>query len=184
MVVVSMAGGNTGQIMQRVRQAVRAGAALAANPEAVQRLQKRIAAVALPPTPALAAALPALARSISSGVYEFPVNPSRLDSLSLAFENPTQARVTVKYYGEPLTFGVGLDGVYRLSPAGPMGLPGGARGEWTSDHEFMLDLNFVANINHYTLAIAFDGDRIEVAADETSGLIRKGHLIGTRKSSR
>src|SRR5579862_5491482 len=29
----------------------------------------------------------------------------------------------VKYYGEPFTFGVGLDGVYRLSPAGPMGLP-------------------------------------------------------------
>jgi CubicO group peptidase (beta-lactamase class C family) len=183
MVVVSMAGGNNGQVMQGVRQAVKAETALAANPEAVRRLHKRIAAVALPPVPNLATALPALGRSISGSVYEFPVNPSRLDSLSLDFENPTQAHVTVKYYGEPLTFGVGLDGIYRLSRAGPMGLPGGARGKWTSDHEFLLDLNFVANINHYTLAIAFEGDRIEVAADETSGLIRKGHLIGTRKSS-
>jgi hypothetical protein len=41
-------------------------------------------------------------------------------------------------------------------------------------------VNFVANINHYTLAIKFLPDRtIEVIADEASGLIRNGTLAGT-----
>ena len=41
-------------------------------------------------------------------------------------------------------------------------------------------MNFIANINHYTLAITFLPDRtIEVSADEASGLIRNGKLIGT-----
>ena len=180
MIVVSMAGGNTGQIVQWVRQAVKSGTALPADPDAVRRLQAKIAAAARPPAPEPAAALPAVAQSVSGAVYEFPVNPSRLDSLSLVFKSQREASVTVKYYGEPLTFPVGLDGVYRLSP-GPMGLPGGAWGKWTTGREFLLDLNFAANINHYTLAILFQGDHIEVAADEASGLIRNGHLIGTRK---
>ena len=181
MVVVSMGGGNTGQVAQWVRQAVKSDAPLPADPEAVRRLQTKTAAVARPPAPEPTAALPALAQSVSGAVYEFPVNPSRFDSLSLTFQNQSEARVTVKYYGEPFTFSVGLDGVYRLSPTGPMGLPGGAWGKWTSDREFLLDLNFVANINHYTLAILFQGDHIEVTANEASGLIRNGRLTGTRK---
>jgi len=181
MVVVSMGGGNTGDIIQSVRQAVKSDAALPADPEAVRRLQAEIAAVAHAPSPAPTTPLPALTKSVSGAVYQFPVNPSRIDSLSLAFQNATEARVTIKYYGEPFTFQVGLDGVYRVANTGPMGLPGGAQGKWTSDHEFLLDLNFVANINHYTLAIDFQGDHIEVIADEASGLIRRGHLTGTRQ---
>ena len=181
MVVVSMGGGNTGDIVQSVRQAVKSDAPLPADPAAVRHLQAQIAAVAHAPSPTPTAALPPLAQSISGAVYEFPVNPSRLDSLSLTFQNATEARVAIKYYGEPFTFPVGLDGIYRVINTGPMGLPGGAQGKWTSDREFVLDLNFVANINHYILAIVFQGDHIEVTADEASGLIRRGHLTGTRK---
>lgn len=181
MIVVSMGGGNTGQVAQAVRQAVKSDAALPADAEAVRHLQEKTAAAVRPPAPESTAALPALAKAISGATYEFPVNPSRLDSLSLRFENQNEARVTVKYYGEPFSFPVGLDGVYRISPSGPMGLPGGASGKWTSDREFLLDLNFVTNINHYTLAIRFLDDRIEVTANEASGLIRNGHLTGMRK---
>ncbi len=181
MVVVGMGGGNTGDVVQSVRQAVKSDTALPADPGAVRRLQAEIAAVAHAPSPAPTASLPALAQSVSGAIYEFPVNPSRLDSLSLTFQSATEASVTIKYYGEPFTFPVGLDGVYRVSASGPMGLPGGAQGKWISDREFLLDLNFVANINHYALAIVFQGDHIEVTADEASGLIRRGHLTGTRK---
>ena len=180
-VVVSTAGGNTGQIADWVRRAVKSDAALPADAEAVRRLQAKIAGVARPPAPEPTATLPPLAQSISGSVYEFPVNRSRVDSLSLKFNGQNEARVTIKYYSEPFTFPVGLDGVYRVSPTGPLGLAGGAWGKWISDHEFLLDLNFVANINHYTLAIVFQGDRVEVTADEASGLIRKGHLTGIRK---
>jgi Purple acid Phosphatase, N-terminal domain len=51
MVVVSMAGGNNAQIIQWIRQAVKSAPALRADPEAVERLQKRITAVALAPAP-------------------------------------------------------------------------------------------------------------------------------------
>jgi hypothetical protein len=75
-----------------------------------------------------------------------------------------------------------LDGVYRLGPYGPFHLLAGARGRWINDGEFLLDLNFVANINHYTLDIRFEGGAIEVRVAEASGLIRNGQLIGKRKS--
>ena len=67
-----------------------------------------------------------------------------------------------------------------ISPHGPFGLPAGATGTWRSETEFLLDVNFIANINHYTLAIKFLPDNtIEVGADEASGLIRNGKLVGT-----
>ena len=62
----------------------------------------------------------------------------------------------------------------------PLHLLGGARGEWAGDNEFQLDLNFIANINHYDLRLRFVGDELEVTANEASGLSRNGKLVGTR----
>ena len=76
-----------------------------------------------------------------------------------------------------------MDGRYSLAPCGPFGLLGGAMGRWLSPSEFMLDLNFIANINHYSLRLRFDGDRVEMNADETSGLVRDGHIAGTRRAT-
>jgi hypothetical protein len=102
----------------------------------------------------------------------------------MVFANGT-ATVNVKYYGEPLSFPVGLDGVYRVGPYGPLRLPAGATGKWTSENEFLLDLNFIANINHYTLAIRFTPDHaLEATVNEASGLMRNGHLIGTLVTSK
>ena len=45
-------------------------------------------------------------------------------------------------------------------------------------------MNFIANINHYKLAVKFLPDStIEVSADEASGLIRNGRLVGTPRGS-
>jgi CubicO group peptidase (beta-lactamase class C family) len=182
MIVVSMAGGNAGQIASTVRQAVKSNQALPENPSAYAVLQAKAAEAAKSPQPEPITALPKTAASISGVVYEFPVNSSRLDSISLTFQSEGEAHVDVKYYGTPLSFPIGLDGIYRLGPHGPFHLLAGAKGKWTSDTEFLLDLNFVANINHYTLSIRFTGDHIDVTASEASGLIRQGHLIGARKS--
>ena len=181
MVVVSMAGGNTGDFVQSVRQAVKSDAPLPANGEGARSLRAAIAGAAHAPAATPTTALPALAKSVSGAVYDFAVNPSRIDSLSLTFGSGPEARVSFQYYGEPFSFPVGLDGVYRIADTGPLGLPGGAQGKWTSDHEFLLDINFVANINHYTLAMDFQGDHVEVAADEASGLIRRGKLTGKKR---
>jgi hypothetical protein len=60
-------------------------------------------------------------------------------------------------------------------------MPAGATGKWIADNELLLDVNFVANINHYTLDIRFERDQIEVTANEASGLIRNGRLVGKRR---
>jgi hypothetical protein len=180
MIVVSTAGGNAGQIASLVRQSVTSDAPLPANAPAHARLRENAAAAAKPPAAGPSSPIPATAASISGKVYSFPVNPSRLDSLALTFASDGKARVDVKYYGEPLSIPIGLDGVYQVGPHGPFRLPAAATGTWTSDTEFLLDLNFIANINHYTLALRFTpGQTLEVTANEASGLIRNGRLVGT-----
>jgi hypothetical protein len=180
MVVVITAGGNAGQMAGLVRQAVKSAEAIPAQDQSLSQLQSKVADVAKAPAAVPPPALPALAKSVSGKRYDFPLNSSRLDSLSLSFPEPNEARLNVKYLGDNLTLPVGLDGVYRLGPNGPLHLLAGATGKWTAENEFLLDLNFIANINHYTLRIRFEGERIEVTADEASGLIRNGHITGAR----
>ena len=180
MIVVSTAGGNTGQLTALIRAAVKSDQPLPPNEPGNARLRDAIAAATRPRAPNPTPALPATAAAFSGRVYQFPINPSRIDSLALTFAKDGTATVELAYYGDPLRIPIGLDGVYRIGPHGPFGLPAGATGAWRSETEFLLDVNFIANINHYTLAIRFLPDRtIEVTADEASGLIRNGKLAGT-----
>ena len=181
MILVSFAGGNAGQIAQVVRGAVKSDGTLPANSAAYAHLTERIQEARKPPKADAASSLPAIAASISGAVYAFPVNSSRLDSLSLTFAKNGESRLDLKYYGQPLSFPIGMDGVYRLGPNGPFHMPAGATGKWVGENEFLLDVNFVANINHYTLDIRFDGEQIDVTANEASGLIRNGQLTGKRR---
>jgi hypothetical protein len=176
-----MAGGNAGSIAQLVRQAVKSEHALPENPTAYAHLNQQAAEARKPPAATAVAPQPAMAGTISGTVYAFPVNPSRLDALSLTFAKNGEARVDLEYYGQPLSIPIGLDGVYRFGPNGPFHLPAGATGKWVGDNEFLLDVNFVANINHYTLDIHFAKDQIEVTANEASGVIRNGQLTGKRR---
>jgi CubicO group peptidase (beta-lactamase class C family) len=180
MIVVSNAGGNGGQLGPMIRAAVKSASALPANAAGDAQLKKAIADVVLAPAATPVPAMPATASSISGNVYTFPVNSSRIDSLSLVFGPNGAAKANIRYYGEPYSFPIGLDGVYKVGKFGPLGLPAGATGKWTSDTDFLLDLNFIANINHYTLAIHFTPEKgVDVTASEASGLIRNGHLVGT-----
>ncbi len=182
MIVVSMAGGNAGHIAQLVRQSVKSDQALPPNPLAFAHLRERVVDAAKPPAVGPSSPLPPMAFSISGAIYEFAVNASRIDRLSLEFAKNGDARVDMAYYGQPLSFPIGLNGVYRVGPNGPFQMPAGAMGKWIGENEFLLDVNFIANINHYTLDIRFDGDQIEVTANEASGLIRNGRLTGKRRS--
>jgi len=180
MIIVSMAGGNAGQLAPLIRAAVKSDQALPANPEGDAVLKQKSEDASKAPAAVAVPAMPAIAKTISGNTYAFAVNSSRLDSLRLIFDPDYGSWADVKYYGEPLNVPLSLDGVYRAGQAGPLGLPAAALGKWTSENDFLLDVNFIANINHYTLALHFTADKtIEVTADEASGLIRNGHLIGT-----
>ena len=100
--------------------------------------------------------------------------------MALTFAKDGPAAVDLAYYGDPLHVPIGPDGIYRVGPHGPFRLPAGATGAWTSESEFRLDVNFIANINHYTLAMRFQPDQtVEVTIDEASGLMRNGQIVGT-----
>ncbi len=118
-----------------------------AQDEALRQLPAKVADAAKAPPAVPVSAPPEIAASVSGKRSTFPLNPSRLDSLSLTFRDNSEARLEVKYLGEDLSFPVGLDGVYRLGPHGPLHLLAGAMGKWTAENEFLLDLNLVANIN-------------------------------------
>jgi len=178
-ILVSTAGGNAGQLPALIRQAIKSDRPLPENTVAAAHLRAASVAAATAPAPVAVTPLPPIAATISGKVFQFPVNPSRIDSLALTFDKSGTAWVDLKYYGEPLRMPLALNGVYPVGPNGPFRLPAAAMGNWTSATDFLLDVNFIANINHYTLAIHFTPEQtMEVTADEASGLIRNGHLVG------
>lgn len=181
-VIVTGGGYQTNEVMPAIVRSIKSDGALPANAAGTADLKARVADAAKAPAPVAVAPPPAMANKISGVQYEFARNPSRLDGLSLTFNGGPEARLQLRYLGQDFTMPVGLDGVYRLGPNGPFKLPAGAIGHWTSDTDFLLDVNFIANINHYALAIHFTGNGIEVTANEASGLIRNGHLAGTKKA--
>ncbi|HMN29242.1 MAG TPA: hypothetical protein PKE45_13920, partial [Caldilineaceae bacterium] len=73
----------------------------------------------------------------------------------------------------PVTWPIGLDGVYRFS-TGEYNLPQGLRGAWVDDHIFNLEYDNIANNDHIFLRLSFVGDRLEVASQETA------HEVGAR----
>ena len=51
-------------------------------------------------------------------------------------------------------------------------------GTWSSEKDFVLDLNFIANINHYTFAMKFYPHQVEITANEASGLAKNLKITG------
>jgi hypothetical protein len=62
---------------------------------------------------------------------------------------------------------VALDGVYRLFP-GDYNLPMGLRGYWADDQTFVLEYDAIANNDHGTLRMRFEGDHVMLEAQETA----------------
>jgi CubicO group peptidase (beta-lactamase class C family) len=179
-VVVTGGGYPANEIRAAIARSIQADHALVASVEGNRELKEKIAEAAQAPTAMPVVDLPAIAKTISGAVYEFPRNASRIDGLSLSFSGNSDAQLALKYLGKDLTIPVELDGVYRLGPYGPLGLLAGATGKWTSESDFALDLNFISNINRYSAVLHFDGDAVQVTISESSGLIRNGHLVGKK----
>jgi hypothetical protein len=181
-VIVTGGGYPASEVGPVIVKAIKSDQPLPANAEAARLLKAKVAEAAKTPAAQPVTELPAMAKTISGVTYELPRNASRLDSLCLTFNGDSDAQLKVMYLGKELTFPVGLDGVYRRGPYGPLGLLAGASGHWTSDSDFALDLNFISNINHYTMTIHFAGDQIDLTVNESSGLIRNGHLTGRKRA--
>lgn len=179
LVVVFNGGGvNTDELAPFLFKAIQSDAALPSNQTGARRLRKALDDARKPRPRSVTEPLPALAGSISGTRYVIDRNPLALESLSLTFSGPNEAQARVRMDGEDWSLPVGLDGRYRFSASGPEGIPIAARGRWVSRDEFLLDLNTVANINHFAFRLRFVGQEVQLQVDEATGEIKNLQIRG------
>jgi len=170
-VIVMTGGGYDGsKITPLLFQSITSDKPLPKNPEAYKQLQSKSKDAAQVPKPGPAGIV---GISFFNREYKLEPNSIRLEKIMLR-----NGEVKLTLLGSELTVPVGLDGVYRTSPAGLLGIPLGAIGAWSTEKDFMLDLKFIANINHYTFAMKFYGDQLEILANEASGLAKNLKITG------
>lgn len=191
LVVVFNSGGvNTDDLAPFLFRAIKSDTPLPENASGASRLRERLAEVKQPPSPASTSAsaatpkpLSEFARSVSGTRYVVAeTNPLNLRHLSLAFSGQTEARATFTLFDGEWTVPVGLDGRPRLSSNGPSGLPIAAKGEWVSPQEFVLDLDTIANINHFIIRMQFAEREVQLRIDETTGELKNLPLVGRAES--
>jgi CubicO group peptidase (beta-lactamase class C family) len=161
-----------GDLAGFILKALKSKEPLPPNPEASARLQKQIAAAAMPPLPQAVGKLPAQAMLVSGKTFSFSTNALGLRSVALKFDSSAQAQAELVWEGRRLVFPVGLDAVERFSINPIVDLPQAAKGQWTSDDTFLLQLNLVGAINYYRLKLVFSNDGKTLKADlsERTGL--------------
>jgi hypothetical protein len=179
MVVVFTGGGaNTDEIAPFLFKAIRSESAIAENAVSQQKLARTLAGVAEPVLETPSTRTPRLARVVSGRQYSLGANPLDLRSVQFEFKNKNTAMAVLRFDNETWTVPVGLDGKRRFAPVGPNKLSVAAAGCWISENEFLLDLDTVANVNHFLFNVQFDGDKIRVRINETTGEIRDFIVAG------
>jgi CubicO group peptidase (beta-lactamase class C family) len=134
------------------------GEPLPANPAAVAQLEETVAAIVEPAQFEPAGPLPATARAISGKVYRFDPNSIGLESMSIDFDDPTQAVLHVKLqeFAETRDWPTGLDGKFRVSAEGRA-----LRGHWIDNATFAYEIFDNGQEFHQ---VRFADDRIEFSS--------------------
>lgn len=149
------------------------------NPEGMKKLEDALVSIAQPPAATEVAALPEIAATISGNIYVFEPNPLGIDALRIEFDDSDEARLYLTLAGneEPQLWPIGLDGVFRMSPS-DFGLPQGARGSWTEEGTFVMEVDSAANNDHAFYTIRFEDGRLLIGGQETA------HELGTEVEGR
>ena len=123
------------------------------NAEGDARLAAAITLASTPPNPVAPILVPAWAATISGRAYVVSDNPLGLRTIRLTFSNPYQASVQLGFASGAIgEYGVGLDGVPRLSLDTASGHRVAMTGYWRQNG-FDLEYNTVALIDDYWLHI-------------------------------
>jgi len=173
MVVVFTGGGaNTDEIAPFLFRAIRSDKAIPENSAGQQRLMRALFHVSKPSREMANVKTPTLARRVSGTTYSLFPNPLDLRSLRFEFKDQNEVEVTLQSDSATWIAPVGLDGKRRFAPVGAHGLSVGTVGRWISDDEFMLDLDTVANVNHFLFNVQFHERKVHVRMNETTGEIK------------
>jgi len=178
-VVLTGGGYDMGRIQEPLIASIRSDGVLPDNPAANQALQDAVTAITLPPNPKPVPPMPGIATRISGKQYLLERNMLGLRMISLGFHGGTEAMVQISRSigpserSEEFRLPVGLDDVYAISSGGPLGLPMGAKGYWKGGDKFVLLLDFIANINRFTITLSFgedEEDTVSIALSEETGI--------------
>ena len=183
LVIVFNGGGvDTDAIAPFLFRALQSDQTLAVRPGAPERLAAALVVARQPPALGLPAPTPPLARSISGTRYVADDNPIGLRTLSLQFSGD-RAHAALEFLGRDWNVPLGLRGRPIISTVTPTGSPAAVSGRWVSDREFVLDLDTIAEVNHFVFRMTFDGDDLRIIVDEVTGELKGLPIRAWRTSS-
>ena len=183
LVIVFNGGGvDTDAIAPFLLRALQSDQALAVRPGAREKLAAALVAARQPPALEKAAVIPPIARTISGTRYLPDDNPIGLRTLSLHFSGD-RAHAMLEFLGREWNVPVGLGARPIISTATPTGSPAAVSGRWVSDREFLLDLDTVADVNHFVFRLTFDGDQLRIIVDEVTGELKALPIRARRTSA-
>lgn len=173
LVVVMLGGGyEPGNVGAHLMRALVGDTALAPSADGDERLRNAIALVASPPAP-LAVSRSTLEGAISGHTYNIEANNLGLDRFAITFNRDRDAFARLELSDRTLLLPVGLDGRYRIADQAIDGIHPGTRGVWQTPSRFVLELDLIGKIDHYTLGMTFGGDTVSIELRERTGLMQQ-----------
>lgn len=155
------------------------------NPAALAELRAEIAKVEKSPdSPSPVPALPVIAQQVSGLVYQMEPNPMGLSRLQVDLRSAPPLLSLVFQDGRKEQHEIGLDGVFRISNGGFLGLPVAARARWEGADTLALEYDTIANINAYKLRLTFKANDLAVEAMEatrSAKVVFQGHVLPAGK---
>lgn len=173
LVAVLLGGGyEPGVIGGPLLRALLADTALPPDPAGLDRLRAALDSIAAPPPPAPVSRSP-LERAVSGRVFAVDSNSLGLRRIAIAFSDGAVATVRLDLRDRMLVIPLGLDNRLRIAGQDVDGIRPGGRAIWRTPLQFVVEVDLIGKIDHYTLAITFAGDEITTELSERTGLMRE-----------
>jgi CubicO group peptidase (beta-lactamase class C family) len=174
----------TSRLIDDISNSVKSDTPLPPDPIAKSLLAASIRQAATERPTAVAAA-PELAKAISGKTFQFDDNVLHVKSFTLNFFDSDSSWEITTDSGKPdrpterFSGLMGLDGVFRKSPPAFYGI-NAAKGRWLNEHTFAIERRILGHSETQTWTLAFDGDKVSVAFENTDG--SKAELHGALKN--
>lgn len=166
--VPSNPGYRLGEVISRLKAAVKSDAALPEDAEASAALAGAVGRVAQEArTPAGKASSP-MASEISGKTYRLAANELRLQSFALTFEGDT-ASYAYEYDGRRYGGPIGFDGLYKVGGQRLFGASA-AKGTWLDDRTFRLEYQTIGNDDAAMATVVFEGKTADLRVETLLGL--------------
>jgi hypothetical protein len=172
--VIAFTGGgdNTDELAPFLLRSLASDVKLARNLLATKHLSALVHLARQAPPPQNVAVMPSGAYQLSGRTLAVEDNPLRLETITFHFSHGKEPRITLRLAGDTYEAPIGTDGRPILSSGGPFGLPFATQGKWNAKGHLILDLDTVANINHYKIDLTLDPVSPSVRIDEVTGELK------------